>query len=206
MKEEIILIGAGGHARSCIDVIESEGKYSIFGLVGTEQELGLEILGYNIVGTDRDLEKLHIGCKNAIVTVGQIKNPEPRIRIFQLLKKIGFSLPVIISPKAYISRHSTIGEGSIVMHQATVNLNVAIGNNCIINSKALLEHDVKIGNHCHISTGAILNGEVVVGDASFIGSGSIIKETVSIGSNSLVAMGSRVFADLPEHSKYKIKP
>ncbi|MCR8648943.1 acetyltransferase [Leptospira interrogans] len=205
MKEEIILIGAGGHARSCIDVIESEGKYSIFGLVGTEQELGLEILGYNVVGTDKDLEKLHIDCRNAIVTVGQIKNPEPRIRIFQLLKKIGFSLPVIISPKAYISRHSAVGEGSIIMHHVIVNSSVQIGNNCIINSKVLLEHDVKIGNHCHISTGAILNGKVVVGDASFIGSGSIIKETVSIGSNSLVAMGSKILADLPDNSKYKIK-
>ncbi|WP_061298646.1 acetyltransferase [Leptospira borgpetersenii] len=203
MKERIILVGAGGHARSCVDVIESEGKYSIFGLVGTEQELGFEIIGYNVIGTDKDLEKLHIDCKNAIVTIGQIKNPEPRMRIFRLLKKIGFSLPVIVSPKAYISRHSMIGEGSIIMHHAIVNSSVQIGNNCIINSKVLLEHDVKIGNHCHVSTGAILNGEVVVGDASFIGSGSIIKETISIGSNSLIAMGSRILVDLPNNSSIK---
>ncbi|EQA54858.1 acetyltransferase [Leptospira kmetyi] len=205
MKEPILLIGAGGHTRSCIDVIESQGKYSIFGLIGSEQELGIEILGYKVLGTDQDLEKLHKDCGRAIVTIGQIKNSEPRIRIFRRLKEIGFELPAIVSPIAYVSKHSSIGEGCIIMHQAIVNSNVKIGDNCIINSKVLLEHDVKIGNHCHISTGAILNGEVSVGDASFIGSGSVIRETVSIGAHSLVAMGSRVISDLPEFSKYTIK-
>ncbi|TGL98088.1 acetyltransferase [Leptospira barantonii] len=205
MKKPIILIGAGGHTRSCIDVIESEGKYSIVGLIGSEQELGTEILGYKVIGTDRDLEKLHKDCGSAIVTVGHIKNSEPRIRIFRRLKEIGFELPVIVSPIAHVSKHSKIGNGCIIMHHTIVNSNVEIGDNCIINSKVLLEHDVKIGNHCHISTGAILNGEVSVGDASFIGSGSVVRETISIGANSLVAMGSRVISDLPEFSKYKIK-
>lgn len=33
MKEQIILIGGGGHCKSCIDVIEQEGKYQIAGIV-----------------------------------------------------------------------------------------------------------------------------------------------------------------------------
>jgi len=31
--KNLILIGAGGHCRSCIDVIEAEKKYKIIGLI-----------------------------------------------------------------------------------------------------------------------------------------------------------------------------
>lgn len=201
--EKILLIGAGGHTRSCIDVIESEGRYSILGLIGSEQELGTKILGYEVIGTDQNLEVLRKECKHAIVTVGQIKNSKPRRDLFSLLKRFQFNLPVVISPSASVSKHSSFGEGTIVMHQVVVNANVIVGSNCIINTKALLEHDVKIGDHCHISTGSILNGEVFVGEASFIGSGSIIKETVTIGTNVVVAMASRVVRNLPDSSFYK---
>ncbi|EMF80400.1 sugar O-acyltransferase, sialic acid O-acetyltransferase NeuD family [Leptospira weilii serovar Topaz str. LT2116] len=204
MKEKIILVGAGGHTRSCIDVIESEGKYSILGLIGSQEEVGTNILGYEVIGTDQDLEKLKQDCKNAMVTVGQIKDSSLRIQIFQRLKILGFNLPIIVSPIAHFSRYSTIGEGSIIMHHAIVNSNVQVGKNCVINSKVLLEHDVKIGDYCHISTGSVLNGEVVVGEASFIGSGSVIKEAVKIGSHCVVAMASKVIRNLPDHSVYKV--
>ncbi|RHX78281.1 acetyltransferase [Leptospira yasudae] len=203
MKEKIILIGAGGHARSCIDVIEAEDKYSIFGLIGSKEEVGTKILGYEVLGTDEDLVLWKRKCKNAIVTIGQIKNPEPRIRLYHQLKKFAFHLPVIVSPNAYVSKYSSIGEGSIIMHQVMVNSNVKIGANCIINSKALLEHDVTIGDYCHISTSSVLNGETSIGDASFIGSGSVVKETIKIGSNCVIAMASRVIRDVPNHTQYK---
>ena len=85
--------------------------------------------------------------------MGQIKGPQIRVRLFDLLKQLGAELPVIISPRAYCSKHTVLGEGLIVMHGATVNASVRIGNNCIINSQALVEHDVQIDDHCHISTG-----------------------------------------------------
>ncbi|RHX90883.1 acetyltransferase [Leptospira stimsonii] len=204
MKEKILLIGAGGHTRSCIDVIESEDRFSILGLIASSEEIGQTVLGYEVIGTDNDLGRFRKECKNAFVTVGQILNPEPRRKIFELLKSLGFEIPLIVSPIAYVSKHSKIGEGTIIMHHSMVNSNVQVGNNCIINSRVLLEHDVKIGNHTHISTGALLNGEVSVGDFSFIGSGSVVRETVRIGSNCIVAMSSKVFRDLPDHSTYKI--
>ena len=33
-KDKLILIGAGGHAKSCIDIIKSRDDYEIFGLIG----------------------------------------------------------------------------------------------------------------------------------------------------------------------------
>ena len=58
LKDDLVLIGAGGHARSCIDVIEQEGKFRIAGLVGVTEEVDSRVLNYDVIGTDADLDEL----------------------------------------------------------------------------------------------------------------------------------------------------
>jgi sugar O-acyltransferase (sialic acid O-acetyltransferase NeuD family) len=199
-KPSILLLGAGGHARSCIDVIERQGKFQIAGLVGSEEELDTDVLGYPVVATDRELPNLVSRHRFAIVTVGQIKSPETRIRLYGRASSLGFLFPAIISPEAYVSKHAKIGAGTIVMHGCVVNAGASVGNNCIINSCALLEHDVTVGDNCHVSTGAILNGCVRVGEGSFVGSGSIAKQGVSIGGRCIVGMGTKLRRDIPDNT------
>jgi len=187
--DKIILIGSGGHARSCIDVIETSGKFKIAGLIEKEKTIQNKNLGYKIIGRDEDLSKLRLKYEYALITVGQIKTPKARINLFNKLLKLNFKFPVIISPYAYVSKHAQIDEGTIIMHGAIVNANAKIGANCIINNRALIEHDSKIGNHCHISTNAVINGEVSVGDKTFIGSGTITKQCVSVGDNCVIGAG-----------------
>ena len=187
--DKILLLGAGGHARSCIDVLEKENQFEIAGLIEKGESISNESLGYPVIGTDDDLKGLRKQYKNALITVGQIKSPKIRIKLYQLLKELDFTLPVIVSPHAYVSKHAQIGEGSIIMHGVIINANAKIGNNCIINNRALIEHDAVIGDHCHIATGAIINGEVSVGNETFIGSGAITKQCISIGNNCIVGAG-----------------
>jgi len=186
---DIILIGAGGHARACIEVIESGGQYKIAGLVEKDERIDEKKIGYPIIGVDEDLETLRQKYTYALVTVGQIKSPKTRIKIYKTLKKLEYQLPVVISSSAYLSKYTEIYEGTIIMHGVLLNAGVEIGANCIINNKALVEHDVKIGNHCHIATGAILNGEIQVGEGTFIGSGVITKQSIKIGENCVVGAG-----------------
>ena len=56
-----------------------------------------------------------------------------------LLNQLNYSLPFIISPTGYVSKHAKIGEGTIVMHNTIVNANARIGKNCIINNKSLIK-------------------------------------------------------------------
>lgn len=179
-QNEILLIGGGGHCHSVIDVIELENKYRIAGIIDKKELIGKDILGYKVIGCDDDLESLYKHYKYACITVGQIKSADIRIKIFNNLKKIGFELPSIISPLAYVSKHSAIGEGTIVMHKALVNATVRIGNNCIINTKALIEHDCIIKDNCHISTASVINGGVTVKQNTFFGSNATSKEYVEI--------------------------
>ncbi len=180
MKPKILLIGGGGHCISVIDVIELEDKYTIAGIIDKKELLGQEILGYNVIGCDDDLTELFKTYKYAVITVGQIKSNKLKVKLFNLAKNIGYTLPTIISPLAYVSKHATIEEGSVVFHHALVNTNAKIGKNCIINSKALVEHDVVVEDHCHISTGAILNGGVVVKTNIFFGSNATSKEYIKV--------------------------
>lgn len=190
--KKIILIGGGGHCKSAIDVIEQEGKYKIAGIVDKKNLLGSKVLGYPVIGTDIDINRLAKNYQNALITLGFIKNPTLRIKLFNLVKKAGFKLPSIVSPRAYISRHSKIGVGTILMHNVIVNANSVIGDNCIINSKALIEHDCLISSHSHISTNVVINGGVKVGAKCFIGSSVTSKNNIEIKKNSFVKAGSIV--------------
>lgn len=197
----LLLIGAGGHANACIDVIEQQDQFAILGLIGMPHEVGQSILGYPIIGSDDDWPRLAKECQYTLIGVGQIQSPASRMRLYQQAIELGFRLPPIISPTAYVSRHATLGTGTIVMHGATINAGAKVGNNCIINSSALIEHDANVEDHCHISTGAILNGGVRVGEGSFVGSGSLIKEGVSLGKSCLVGMGVCVRHDQPVNAR-----
>jgi sugar O-acyltransferase (sialic acid O-acetyltransferase NeuD family) len=201
-KQELILIGAGGHAMACIDAIEQQGTYSIVGLIGLDEEANTVSCGYRVVGTDAKLSEMRQLYANAHIAIGQIKTAVLRKTLFEKLVKIGFNMPVIVSPFAYVSKHANIGPGSIVMHGAIVNAGAQIGENCIVNSRALIEHDCSIANHCHIATGAIINGGVTINESSFIGSGSVVKQGVNIGVGCLVGMGLSLRHDLVDSDRF----
>ncbi len=190
-KKPLILIGAGGHAKSCIDIIENENKYYIFGII--DESSKKTFMGYKILGRDDKLKTYSKKIKNIVIGIGQIKNFKKRFQIFKKCKKLGFKFPIIKSKNSYISKYAKIGEGTLIFHRVVINSDAKIGKNCIINSRALIEHDVKIGNNCHISTGSILNGSVKVGDNSFIGSGTIVSHEVKIKAKSFIKFGSKIF-------------
>ena len=202
IKKNLLLIGAGGHAKSCIEVIEECGEFKISGIIGLPGEVGKKILGYDVIGSDDDLLVLSTSHQHALIALGQVHTPKYRIGLYESLVGFGYQLPTIVSPKAKVSRHAIIGDGTIIMHGTVINACVKIGINCIINSLSLIEHDVFVGDHCHISTGVILNGNSSVGRGSFMGSRSVVKDGVSIGSECIIGMGVCVRKNLLNSSTY----
>lgn len=195
-KEDLILIGGGGHCHSCVDVIEAEGRYNIAGIIDVKERVGEEVLGYPIIGTDQDLKDLSSEYKNFFITIGQIKSSDYRQKLFLQLINLGCEVPKIISPLAHVAKTASIEKGTIVMHHAIVNANASIGVNCILNTKSLIEHDVVVGDHCHVSTASVLNGKVVVGNNVFIGSNTTVAHDVNINSNTVIGIGSLVLKDI----------
>ena len=190
--KNLILIGAGGHAKSCIDVIESQGEYNIVGLIDFKEKVGESLLDYPIIDCDENLPKHIIETNYFLITLGQIKSAQRRKEIYEYAKSFGAKFATVISPRAYVSKHAKIGEGTIIMHDALLNAGVEVGENCIINTKALLEHDVNVGDNCHISTASILNGDVKIGSDTFIGSNATVVQGIKVSEKEFIRAGSLI--------------
>ncbi len=189
---ELVLVGGGGHAKACLDVIQTEGRFRVVGILDRPDFVGTNVLGIPIIGTDEDAPTLANRGLCFLIAVGHIATPEPRIRLFKQLGELGAELPVIISPSAHVSPHAVIGEGTIVMHMAVVGPGARIGANCIINTRATVEHDAEVGDHCHIATGALVNGGCIVERGAFVGSGAVLRQGVQVGECAVVGMGALV--------------
>ena len=192
----LLLIGGGGHCRAAIDVIETEGRFVIKGIVQPRADGVDPVFGYGILGEDADLPILLADTPQALVTVGQIKAPTLRRHLFESLKRLNAIMPLIVSPEAHVSHHARVGAGTLVMHGAIVNAGARIGVNGIVNSLSLIEHDAEVGNHCHISTGARVNGGAIVEEGCFIGSGAVLREGVRVGANSVIGAGCVITRDV----------
>mgnify|MGYP001152139059 CR=1 FL=1 len=188
-KMKIYLLGGGGHCISAIDVIESTGDYQIEGIFDLKEKVGQEILGYKIIDEDRNVGNYLDEDAYFLITVGQIKSSEVRRRLFYKLASLGAKFATIVSPRAYVSKFSKVGAGTLVLHDVVINADVTVGLNCIINTKSLLEHSVSVGDHCHISTGAVLNGDCRIGRDSFIGSNSVLEQGCIVNDESVLSAG-----------------
>ncbi len=95
-KQDLILIGGGGHCRSRIDVIEMEGRFSIRGIVDEKEALDPTLTAYPWLGREEDIFDLAKSCRNFLITIGQSKSPEPRIRLFKYLKRLGVTIQGVV--------------------------------------------------------------------------------------------------------------
>ena len=205
MKRPLILIGGGGHCKSVIEVAESVG-YEIKGILDMPDEVGKEVLpGHKVIGTDDEIPSYVEEC-DFVVTVGFIKNPTLRIKLYNKVKTAGGRLATIIASTAYVSKYAELGEGTVIMHHAFVNAGAKIGDNCIINTFVNIEHDAVVGNQCHISTGTMVNGECKIGENCFIGSQSVCANCIEIASDIIVGAGSVVCKSLRMKGIYAGNP
>jgi sugar O-acyltransferase (sialic acid O-acetyltransferase NeuD family) len=205
-QQQLILIGGGGHCKSCIEVINSTGIYAIAGILDVKEKVGTTVLGYQVIGEDQELDRFPNSEYHFLVTVGQVKSVLVRKNIFERLKAANKTLATIISAHAVVSKYSTIGAGSVIMHGAKVNAGAVIGENCIINTNANVEHDCQVGNHVHVSTNAVLNGDCIVNDGAFIGSNSVLVQGVKIGAGVVIGAGSVVNRAVLEPGIYAGNP
>ena len=199
-NNKIILLGAGGHAKSVIDSIERANKFQIEGLISNDVgESKLE--SYSIIGCDDDLERIYqAGIKYAFITVGYLGEGQTRAVLYKKLRQIGYKIPSIIDPTAIIANSAQIGEGSFIAKKAVVNSNASIGNMCIINTAAIVEHDCCVEDYAHISVSAVLCGNVKIGRNTFVGANSTIIQGHKIGEKCIIGAGAIVTKDIENGS------
>ena len=187
----IVLIGSGGHARVCADVIASLGVFQVAGCVSNET--GWKN-GPAILGNDSVLPDLRAaGYRNAFVAIGDNRIRE---RIATHLAADGWAIPAIVHRNAILGSDVTIGSGSVLMPGSIVNACSHIGRYSIVNTGASADHDCVIGNCAHLAPGSSLCGGVRVGDRALVGVGANIVPNITIGIDAVVAAGATVTRDV----------
>ena len=195
--EDVVLIGGGGHAKMCIDTLKGMGKYNIIGILDPILTPGELVLDIPIIGDDDSLMELYKrGLRLAVNGVGSVMNNKARVKIFENLKRVGFSIPTIVHPMAVVERSAQIKEGAQIMMGALVGSNCVVSENCIINSGSIVSHDSVIESHAHIAPGAVLAGNVCVGSNAVIGMAATIFFSVKIGENTVINNGVNIFSDI----------
>lgn len=201
MMRELIILGAGGHAKVLLDVANCIGL-SVRGVIdprftGAEETW----CGVPILGTEDATVWAYppetVGLVNGIGSVGV---PAGRRAVFEALKQGGYTFVTMIHPSAVVARDVVIGEGVQVMAGAVIQTGVRLSDNVIVNSRALVDHDCQIDGHTHIAPGACLSGGVSVGTTSHIGVGAVVIQGVRIGDHSVVGAGAVVLKDVAAHT------
>ena len=180
----ISVIGASGHAKVIIDLIEELG-----GTVEKvyDQDINKkEIINYKIIHNFINLPQ------QSIIAIG---NNFIRKKIADENR---FTLPALVHPKSVISKYAVLGEGTVVMAGVSVNADSSIGNHCILNTNCSIDHDCKIANFVHISPNVALAGNVEVGECTHIGIGASIIQGIRIGKNCVIGAGAVIIIDIPD--------
>ena len=200
-EQGLMILGGGGHARMCIDILRQMGTYRIHGIVDPNLELGSTVMGVPVLGNDDDLGRLRKQeVRLAVLGIGAVTEHPRRDELFRRLKSAGFSIPNLIHPSACIEPSATLGEGNQIMAHATVGSAVRIYDNSIINSGSVVSHDSILGDNVHVAPGAILAGGVRVGRNTLIGMGVTVYLGVEIGENVTIFNGCRVNRDVPDNT------
>lgn len=197
MKEEVIIIGAGGHAKVIIDILNGCGNYRIAGCIDKVSRGG-KVLDYPVLGDDSILpEVLNSGIRNAFVAIGDNRL---RKRVFEYTKSIGFNIINVVSQYTCISTTVKLGEGIAIMPGVVVNAEAVINSNAIINTGATIDHECIIGENVHIAPGCNLAGNVLVEEGAFLGVGCRVIPKKKIGAWSIVGAGAVVIDDIISNS------
>jgi sugar O-acyltransferase (sialic acid O-acetyltransferase NeuD family) len=197
MLEEVYLVGAGGHVRSLINILDLNG-FKICGIYDDNFKNDEEINSYRLVGKLENIE----ADNKLILAVGGNKKRELLFYKYynHIIKKR------IVHPSAIIEENVKLGRGNQVFAGVYINTNAKIGDNNILNTKSIIEHEVVIGNHNHISVGTILCGRVRIGNNCFIGAGAVIIDKVLICDAVIVGANSVVVKDIVEPGTYVGNP
>ena len=202
MTPGIVIVGAGGHAKVCIELLHAMQRPLAFCIGGDESEDFC--LDVPVLRGDAHLARLRDeGFDEAFIAIG---SNALRQKLAGQARALGFRLVNAISPKACVSPTARLGQGIAVMVGAVINASATLADMVIINTLASVDHDGDIGEAAHIGPHCALAGNVKLGERSFLGVGSKVIPGIEIGGDVVAGAGSVIVANVQEGARIKGVP
>jgi sugar O-acyltransferase (sialic acid O-acetyltransferase NeuD family) len=192
---KLLVAGAGGHGRVVAEAAMAMRHFSSVSFLDDRMAGRTTVEGWPIVETLDRLEELSADFQ---AFVAAIADPALRLRLLRRARNAGFQCATIIHPTAFVSAHSSIGAGTVVIAGACINVGVRTGEACIINTGATIDHDCVLADAVHVCPGAHIAGHVEIGTHTWFGIGAVARQGIRIGANAMIGAGSVVIRDLPD--------
>lgn len=194
---DVVVLGAGGHAKVCVEILRQIGSRVYACIVTEEHAAGApsDCLGVPVLVGLSHLDALRReGVANLFAAIGD--NGARQALARETCATFDMSLVNAISPSAAVAPSARLGRGVVIMRGAVVSTDVALADLVIVNGGAVIEHDCIIGESAHVAPGSALGGGVVVGARTLVGIGSSVIPRVKIGNDVVVGAGSAVVRDV----------
>ncbi len=191
----IAIYGAGGHAKSALEVaLEQNCEVLAFieDVPSRTSFCGVDVLGEIPDDYLTRRVEIHFGVGSNLLR-------------FELAQKFSAYvdaglLCTLIHSTAVVSKSAKIGAGALVMPHGYVGPSAEIGISTIVNTGAIVEHDSLVGDFASIGPGAALAGGVAIGKGSLVGMKAAVLEKLSIGSWVTVGAQSLVTKNIPDNT------
>lgn len=202
MKEKIVLVGCGQHARVVLYNLKEQGVYEVACFVDSDiNKVGQIYEGYRVAGTydDLDIIKNTYNTNKFFIAFGNMKY---RKTVYEKFVKSGWEAVNIFHPRAVISEKAIIGKGVLIECGCLITPNPIIGDNVVVNTGSQVNHDNVIENHVYIASGVVLSGGVRIKENTLIDDGVIVSLGRTVPANSIVGAGAVVTKDFVDEGKY----
>jgi UDP-perosamine 4-acetyltransferase len=190
----VLVIGAQGHARVCIEALRDDVRNIVVGAV-SHDGTGMVGLGTDTIGRDDDL---NTATQRAQATTGFVAIGVNSTRASAIARWDATGLPLCsaVSRHAIVSPSATIADGVAILPGAVVNAGTSIGRGTIVNTNASVDHDCRIGDIVHVAPGVAVGGGVTIGDGAFVGIGARILPNLTVGAGATIGGGAVVIHDV----------
>lgn len=107
---------------------------------------------------------------------------------WQRLQALGWPLPALVHPRAYVARTANIAFGAMVMACAVVDRKATIGEASVLWPGAIVNHDSTVGVNSFLSPGAVVCGHASLGSHCFVGATAVLADESAVPDGSVLRM------------------
>jgi sugar O-acyltransferase (sialic acid O-acetyltransferase NeuD family) len=194
---QCVVMGAGGHGKVIIDILERQGDTTILGLIDSQRRPGERFQGYPVLGDEELLPELiaQTPALTVIVAVGH------NWRRRQVVERLRLLCPEIRfgcarHPTAVVAGTARIGAGTVIMAGAIIGPDVQIGEHCIVNHRCSIDHDSALANFSSLAPGVVTGGYVTLGEGAAVNTGAVLARGAGIGTYSVIGAGATVLGEI----------